>query len=99
MTIAEKISALLNDDGQVWYASDGRHFADLLEDYPGTKMEWRDGYRTGDTVRYTFSDGSVILEAGAAWDFGFQDCFCWQGEPDEDCPNHGKGGTNEMAYL
>lgn len=88
-TQAERVSALYNNDGQVWEARAAGQIEDVAVE-PGQNMgdvlvmlnalaEWRDGYRTGDTVRYTLPDGSVITESGGAWDYGYPDCFCWQG--------------------
>ncbi len=77
-TTAEKIASLLHDDGQVWESDEGFLFTEMVEEN-GAHAEWRDGYRIGEVVRYTFPDSSVITEAGAAWDFGYPDCFCWQG--------------------
>ena len=83
MTTAEKISALLHDDGQCWKTDDGRSFADLVDEYRASES-WRDGHRTGDVVRYTFDDGSVLTEAGDGWDFGYPDCYCWEGVGHDD---------------
>ena len=78
-TTAEYISKLLNDDGQNFTAATGTSFKDLTLN-AGALADWRDGYQIGEVIRYTFPDGSVILEAGAAWDFGYPDCYCWKGE-------------------
>ncbi len=77
-TTAQKIAEQLHDDGQVWETDGGITFGRLVAE-ESSRADWRDGYRTGEVVRYTFLDGSVITEAGAAWDFGYLDCFCWQG--------------------
>lgn len=85
-TIAEQISALLDDDGQRWTARDGRDFDQLVADHGGATTEWRDGWHTGDTYRLVFRDGSIITVAGDAWDFGFADCWCWEGAGhNDDC--------------
>lgn len=83
MTIAEKISELLGDDGQNWTTYEGELFHDLVSRYQG-KEEWRDGYRVGDVVKVTFPDGSIITVAGDAWDFGHEDCWCWASFPHRD---------------
>lgn len=71
MTNAEKISAMHDDDG-------GRELV-IMGDGPwfGVTVEWRDGYRTGDTVAYRLRDGSSIIQSGDAWDLGCCAGFCW----------------------
>lgn len=78
MTIAEQIAAALGNDGQQWETRDGIAFATLMHEQDANAT-WRDGWMVGDVVRYEFRDGSVITEAGDAWDIGYPDCFCWQG--------------------
>ena len=85
---AEQISELLGNDGQQWATYEGESFQEVVARYQG-KEEWRDGYRTGDVVRVTFPDNSVITVAGDAWDLGYPNCFCWQSCQDEHCPIHG----------
>lgn len=77
MTTAQKIANRLNNNGQVWETKDGVSFSDLIAKAV-PQIDYRDGYGT-DVIRYTFDDGSVITEAGAGWDFGYADCYCWQG--------------------
>lgn len=86
-TIAETIAAALNDDGQNWRTSDGQTMDDLIDLHDGV-LTWRDGWRTGDTVRANFSDGSCITMAGEAWDVGFPTCFCWAGIGHNDDCSH-----------
>lgn len=90
-TIAQQISAALGNDGQQWRTrptdgTDTQTFGDLAEAHGGATLDWKDGLRTGDTVRMTFADQSVITIAGDAWDYGFLGCFCWAGCPHSDCP-------------
>lgn len=74
MTTATTISAQLGDDGRCYTAEDGRTLGDLSRE-AGSRVERSDaGY-----VRYTYPDGSVITDAGPAWDLGYPDCWCWQG--------------------
>lgn len=97
MTTAEQISALLRDDGQVWEAADGRSFDELIAEHGGTSA-WRDGFQTGDVVRHTFPDGSVITVAGDGWDFGYPECFCWQGAGHtEECDS--RVGTSDAYRM
>jgi hypothetical protein len=87
MTTAQKISRRFNNDGRCFKDCDGYYLTEILED-TSVREDWRDGYRTGDTVRYTFMDDSVITVAGDAWDLGYPSCYCWQSCPNEDCENH-----------
>ena len=86
MNAAEKIAERLHDDGQCFETTEGISFADLVDTEKGVTA-WRDGYRVGHCARYSFPDGSIITEAGGAWDFGFPDCFCWRGagHDENDC--------------
>lgn len=77
MTTAQKLSALLHDDGQTWHTDDGRLLDDWCEE-EGARRESLDGHGTS-VYRYTFKDDSVITVAGDAWDLGYLDCYCWQG--------------------
>jgi hypothetical protein len=90
LTIAQRISTALNGDGQQWRTrptdgGDSLTIDDLIAQYGGASVAWRDGVRTGDVYSLAFSDGSVITVAGDAWDFGFPGCFCWAGAPAPSC--------------
>lgn len=96
MTTAEKIAARYDNDGQRWRDTDGIDLDDACRAV-GAQTTWRGGYRIryisnprrhGDTYRYDFPDGSSITVAGAAWDIGYPDCFCWRddGHSGCDCP-------------
>jgi len=74
MTIADQVAALLGDDGQVFETADGRTLADLAAEY-GAEIE----RASHEAIRYTWPDGSVIVEVGGAWDLGYPHCWCWQG--------------------
>jgi hypothetical protein len=89
-TIAYQVSAALGHDGQQWSTrptdgGDSLTFDDLIAQYGGASVAWRDGVRTGDVYSLAFSDGSVITVAGDAWGLGFPGCFCWAGCPDPAC--------------
>lgn len=75
MNQAQQIADRFGTDGQVWETADGQNLDDACEAAHGVKS-WKHGYGT-DTYKYEFADGSVIMIAGAAWDFGYQDCWCW----------------------
>ena len=90
ISIAQQIAAALDNDGQCFRTrpTDDREsmtFDDLVEQHGSASIDWRDGFRTGDTYRLTFADESIITVAGSAWDIGFAACFCWEGCPDDDC--------------
>lgn len=89
-TIAQQIANALDNDGQRFRTrqtddAEPVTFDELIAQHGSASIDWRDGWRTGDTYRLTFSDGSTITVAGSAWDLGFPDCFCWQGCPNDDC--------------
>jgi hypothetical protein len=94
-TISYQVSAALGHDGQQWSTrptdgGDSLTIDDLIAQYGGASVAWRDGVRTG-VYSLKFSDGSVITVAGDAWDFGFPRCFCWAGAPAHSCPEpHGE---------
>jgi hypothetical protein len=86
-TTAQKISSLLEDDGQHWTDSAGRHLNEIAE-AEGGKRTFRDGRGT-DTYRWQFGDGSALLVAGDAWDFPCSPdsrCFCLPPDHNESCP-------------
>jgi len=92
MTIADKIAARLNNDGQRYTADDGRDFPALCEAENATvDQNWK-----RECTRYTFADGSVLTEQNGVWDFGYADCHCWQGaymdegHHDQDCRERGE---------
>lgn len=90
-TDAECVSAEMDDDGQRWEATDGRELAEVCEAYGGRAV----GSQRG--VRWTFPDGSAIVESESAWDLGFSgldDCYCWAGCA-ADYPEN--GGHNEVC--
>jgi hypothetical protein len=99
MTIAQQIAAALGNDGSEWRTrptddSDPVTFTELVARHGGSDVQWRDGWRTGDVCRHVFSDGSIITEAGSAWDFGFPACFCWAGAVEQEghrCGEDGRG--------
>jgi len=88
MTIAQAIARRFNNDGMNFKDKDGHYLTEVLED-TSIREDWRDGYRTGDVIRYTFMDQSVITVAGDGWDLGYGLCYCWRSCPNEDCPIHG----------
>lgn len=74
MTTAQKIACRFDNDGQV-FEKNGVWITDVCKSQ-AKEEEWEHGYNTGDTVKYIFSDGSIIVVAGDCWDFGYENCFC-----------------------
>ena len=74
-TTAERVAALLGDDGMRFETEDGREFAELLEAEHATEQhDW-----TRSATRYLFPDGSAIVEQGGAWDIEGPTPFSWAG--------------------
>lgn len=76
-TIAQQISARLDDDGQKFVTKDGTSIYELCElaaEHRCCREE-----REGNT-RWVFKDGSAIVYNNMAWDFGFQDCWCMESD-------------------
>ena len=89
LTTAERISALLGDDGTVYQDSEGRDLAQLCEESGGAADE-RDSGTDNCLRRWVFSDGSAILDVGNAWDLGYAGCYCWRGDGHTDeCRDEG----------
>jgi len=82
-TAAEAIARQLDDDGTRWRTEDGYTIDDLVRAFGGT-VQHRSG-RSSDEWRAIFPDGSVITASGGAWDLGFPECWCWQGNGHENC--------------
>lgn len=81
-TQADQIAARYQDDGQVFRDAEGIELTEALRK-AGASVDRRDG--SGDVVRYTLPDRSVITVAGDAWDLGYADCYCWQGAGHDKC--------------
>jgi hypothetical protein len=56
---------------------------DLVTKFDGTVQPRPD--RPSDEWRAIFPDGSVITASGGAWDIGYPECWCWQGNGHESC--------------
>ena len=76
MNTAERVSTQFDNDGQVFATSDGKDMDAICRPL-ASDISRDDGHST---IRYTFPDKSVITVAGDAWDFGYPDCYCWQGD-------------------
>jgi hypothetical protein len=81
-TQAQQIAAMYDHDGQRWYIDEGEDGVDIIETYIEDMCK-RHGARRcpggADVTRWDFADGSCLTMAGGGWDFGYRDCFCWQG--------------------
>jgi len=73
-------------DGQCWSVGD----RDWCEALAIVAEEIRSGDHTDDPVKFRFDDGSSVVCALEAWDFGLSDqCFCWEGAGHrDDCSLH-----------
>lgn len=81
MTTAQQISEQFHNDGQCW-ENDDTHIDAACATAGGTR-DWEYGYGT-DSYRWTFRDGSCLTMHGDAWDYGYPECFCWQGAGHKD---------------
>ena len=71
-TIAEKIAAQFDDDGQCFTDSNGND----LETVCKSEMKSLWCIETeDDTKKYKFKDNSILTVHGNGWDFGFDCCF------------------------
>ncbi len=77
MTIAEKIAAQFENDGQVLKSQAGDRIRDICRDK--AHGIWKNP--DSDSIRYEFADESAIVLAGDAWDIGIPGqefyCTCW----------------------
>jgi hypothetical protein len=80
-TSAESVARQLGGDGSRWRTDDGRTLDDLVQEYGGMVENWRHS----PDWKAVFPDGSVITACGGAWDLGFPECWCWQGNGHESC--------------
>lgn len=83
-TIAEKISERMGNDGSqftVKVRGGWRALGDECRRALG-RRENRGGRHYGE-CRWTFPDGSAIIECEGGWDIGIanapEDCWCWDG--------------------
>lgn len=93
-TTAEKIAAQFGDDGTTWKDKDGQKFSEVCE---AAAIDI-DRNQARESVRYTFSDGSVLTATGSGWDIGYPDCYCWEGAGHDDmhCEVHGELALREQ---
>ncbi len=83
-TMAEQVAEMFDNDGLCWYEDE----KDLGQVCESMGASWRqDG--SGKNLKWSFPDGSAIVESGKAWDLGFEldDCFCWAGGHTDGCPH------------
>lgn len=79
-TQAELISVQFGDDGLCFTNNVGTPLALICNELAADRSE------SGDAIRWTFPDGSVITAVGGGWDFGYDDCFCYRGAGhNDDC--------------
>jgi hypothetical protein len=76
-TAAQKISALLSDDGNTYRTHDGQTLRALVDAAGGRVQHPRSpGFEV-----FVFADGSAIVDAGGGWDLRADGCseHCWAG--------------------
>lgn len=91
-TLAEQFASALYDDGQCFETDVGVTFEELIDRMGATVtyasrehtdgvIQYADGTRYGhihgDPIRYEFSDGSAVVEAGGAWDIEGETRYSW----------------------
>lgn len=75
---AEKIAMTMGNDGSTCMDSDGRALGFVCRGDHAT-VESRE-----EMTRYTFEDGSAIIEIAGRWDVRHADCtcgWCWEARP------------------
>lgn len=83
MTTAQQIAAQFNNDGQCWTNCANESLGDVADRHAHDKT----GH--GSAIKYIFTDGSILIDDGDAWDFGIEgaDCFCWKSAGHHGCKN------------
>ena len=74
-TTAQKIANRFNRDGQNFCDKKGKSLEEVCRK-AGLKYPVE---TNPDFMKFTFTDSSVIVIGGGAWDIGFPECGCWQG--------------------
>ena len=83
-TAAKLIARALGHDGQRWATPDGVTLDDLI-DLHGGRVDRHPEFPSVELWRAIFADGSALLVATNAWDIGYPECWCWQGNGHENC--------------
>ena len=78
-TIADKVAALFDSDGQRFDLDDGRTLHEVMAVEFDATLHRRDDF-VDSPVAYRFSDGSGIVVAGDAWDIEGDQPYTWKGE-------------------
>lgn len=98
---ASRIAKRFDDNGQNWTDEDGVDLGDACKSESAT-ITTRD-----DLYRYTFEDGSALVEGPGGWDLALDpsepNCFCFEGAGPEhyhECPRrlgaiNGRCSTND----
>ena len=78
-TVADKVAALFDNDGQHFELDDGRTLHDVMvDDFDATVDSLDDIVDT--PVAYRFADGSAIVVIGDGWDVEGGEPFTWAGD-------------------
>ncbi len=94
MNKAERISEQFGGDGQHFTDNAGRALETVCD---AANILGRD--TDGESIRWIFPDGSVITATDDGWDFGYSDCFCWQGGGHKGCLNDPESQAARDAEL
>lgn len=77
-TMAHKVAALFDNDGQRFTIESGACHIDNLLVFLGTTVTSSTGF-ADDPIRYEFCDGSAIVICGDGWDVEGVDLYSWEG--------------------
>ena len=81
ITLDELLAALVTMTGTTWTLPNGESLSEALASHADEIV--RGAGRNSDKRRSRI--GEVwVTEAGEAWDFGFADCWCWEGAGHDD---------------
>ena len=79
LTDAGRFAEALGGDGQCFETDDGRDFRTVADGLGARRYEWKTCFG------YEFRDASHIIVYDNCWDFGFDECDCMNGAPDDEC--------------
>ena len=75
-SMADKVAALFDNDGQRFELDDGRTIEDVMIKHYGATL-YRSGWFVTDPVAYRLADGSAIVVNGDGWDVEGDEPFSW----------------------
>jgi len=78
MTTAKRISQMFDGDGQLWELPDGTSLDQVCRKN-NANISYRNRKGHQKMIRYSFCDGSAIVDAGDGWDVEGHEPFSWAG--------------------